>query len=56
MKEKDDVTLHEIQGNDEFAIMTREMNKQIIKIEQLIKNSVIAVYNENEKCEKDRYE
>ncbi|MDD3055853.1 MAG: methyl-accepting chemotaxis protein [Aliarcobacter sp.] len=35
MKEKDDVTLHEIQGNDEFAIMTREMNKQIIKIEQI---------------------
>ena len=35
MKEKDDVTLHDIQGNDEFAIMTKEMNKQIIKIEQI---------------------
>ena len=35
MKEKDDVTLHEIQGNDEFAVMTQEMNKQIIKIEEI---------------------
>ncbi|MBY0541000.1 MAG: nitrate- and nitrite sensing domain-containing protein, partial [Campylobacterales bacterium] len=35
MKEKDDVILHDIQGNDEFAIMTKEMNKQIIKIEQI---------------------
>jgi len=35
MKEKDNVTLHDIDGNDEFAIMTREMNSQIIRIEQI---------------------
>ncbi len=35
MKEKDDVTLHDISGNDEFAIMTRGMNEQIKKIEQI---------------------
>ncbi len=35
MKEKDDVLLHDIQGNDEFAIMTREMNEQIKKIEEI---------------------
>ena len=35
MKEKDNVTLHDIDGNDEFAIMTKEMNSQIIRIEQI---------------------
>jgi methyl-accepting chemotaxis protein len=35
MKEKETVNLHDIQGNDEFAIMTKEMNSQIIKIEQI---------------------
>ena len=31
MKEKENVNLHELQGNDEFAIMTRDMNLQIKK-------------------------
>ena len=35
MKEKDNVLLHDIDGNDEFAIMTREMNIQIKKIEDI---------------------
>ena len=35
MKEKENVNLHELQGNDEFAIMTRDMNLQIKKIEDI---------------------
>ena len=35
MKEKESVSLHDLKGNDEFAIMTREMNEQIKKIEQI---------------------
>jgi methyl-accepting chemotaxis protein len=35
MKEKNSVNLHDIQGNDEFAIMTRDMNIQIKKIEDI---------------------
>ena len=35
MKEKENVNLHELQGNDEFAIMTRDMNLQIKKIEDM---------------------
>ncbi len=35
MKEKENVNLHELQGNDEFAIMTRDMNIQIKKIEEI---------------------
>jgi methyl-accepting chemotaxis protein len=35
MKEKESVSLHDLEGNDEFAIMTREMNWQIKKIEEI---------------------
>ena len=35
MKEKDNVILHDIEGTDEFAVMTKEMNIQIKKIEDI---------------------
>ena len=36
MREKDTIVLNEISGNDEFALMTQNMNYQISKIEKII--------------------
>ena len=38
MREKDSIILDEIDGKDEFALMTLNMNKEIIKIEKIIEN------------------
>ena len=38
MREKDHIILTEIDGNDEFAIMTQNMNYQVQKIERVIEN------------------
>ncbi len=38
MKEKDNIKLNQIEGKDEFALMTKNMNTQVSKIEQIIEN------------------
>ncbi|MGJ0330006.1 methyl-accepting chemotaxis protein [Aliarcobacter cryaerophilus] len=38
MKEKDNIKLNQIEGKDEFALMTKNMNTQVLKIEQIIEN------------------
>lgn len=38
MREKDFISLKEIKGKDEFALMTQNMNKQVEKIERIIEN------------------
>jgi len=38
MREIDSIILDEIDGKDEFALMTSNMNKEIIKIEKIIEN------------------
>ena len=38
MREKDHIVLADIDGNDEFAIMTQNMNYQVQKIEKIIEN------------------
>ncbi len=46
MKEKDFISLNEIDGNDEFAIMTKNMNEQVLRIEKIIekdKNVVLEI-------------
>ena len=46
MREKDSISLNEIDGNDEFAIMTKNMNEQVLKIEKIIekdKNVVLEI-------------
>ena len=52
MKEKDEVTLHDILGNDEFAIMTREMNEQINKIQEIQKQDKKVVLEISDVMEK----
>ncbi len=36
MREKENIELKKVQGSDEFSLMTQNMNKQILKIEQII--------------------
>jgi methyl-accepting chemotaxis protein len=46
MKEKDFISLNEIDGNDEFGIMTKNMNEQVLRIEKIIekdKNVVLEI-------------
>ncbi|MDX4068584.1 methyl-accepting chemotaxis protein [Aliarcobacter skirrowii] len=38
MKEKDEIKLNQISGKDEFALMTKNMNEQILKIDKITKN------------------
>ncbi len=38
MREKDFISLNQINGKDEFAIMTQNMNSQVMKIEKIIEN------------------
>src|SRR5574344_1849720 len=38
MKEKDNIKLNQIEGKDEVALMTKNMNTQVSKIEQIIEN------------------
>ncbi len=52
MKEKDSVTLHDLEGNDEFAIMTREMNGQINKIQEIQKQDKKVVLEISDVMEK----
>ena len=52
MKEKDNVLLHDIDGNDEFAIMTREMNIQIKKIEDIQKHDKKVILEISDVMEK----
>ena len=52
MREKSSITLNEIDGNDEFAIMTKNMNIQVEKIEKIIekdKNVVLEITDVMEK-------
>ncbi|MDD2896806.1 MAG: methyl-accepting chemotaxis protein [Aliarcobacter sp.] len=52
MKEKDSVTLHDLEGNDEFAIMTRDMNGQIEKIQEIQKQDKKVVLEISDVMEK----
>ena len=59
MKEKNSVVLNEIRGNDEFAIMTKNMNFQISKIEKIIekdKNVVLEITDVMEKVNNGFFE
>ncbi len=38
MREKDEIRLNQIEGKDEFALMTQNMNIQVEKIEQIMEN------------------
>ena len=38
MREKDEIRLNQIEGKDEFALMTQNMNIQVEKIERIIEN------------------
>ena len=38
MREKDSIELKQINGKDEFALMTQNMNRQVEKIEKIIEN------------------
>ena len=59
MREKDSIILNEINGNDEFAIMTKNMNIQISKIEKIIekdKNVVLEITDIMEKVNNGFFE
>ena len=59
MREKDSIILNEINGNDEFAIMTKNMNIQISKIEKIIekdKNVVLEITDIMEKINNGFFE
>ena len=59
MREKDSIVLNEINGNDEFAIMTKNMNIQISKIEKIIekdKNVVLEITDIMEKINNGFFE
>ncbi|TLS73065.1 chemotaxis protein [Aliarcobacter thereius] len=38
MKEKDEIKLNKLEGKDEFALMTKNMNEQVLKIEKISNN------------------
>ncbi|QKF72608.1 NIT sensor-containing MCP-domain signal transduction protein [Aliarcobacter faecis] len=38
MKEKDEIKLNQLEGKDEFALMTKNMNEQVLKIEEITQN------------------
>ena len=52
MREKDSIILNEINGNDEFAIMTKNMNIQISKIEKIIEKDKNVVFEITDIMEK----
>ena len=52
MKEKESVSLHDLEGNDEFAIMTREMNAQIKRIEEIQEQDKKVVHEISDVMEK----
>ena len=52
MKEKESITLHDLEGNDEFAIMTKDMNGQIKKIEEIQKQDKKVVLEISDVMEK----
>ena len=59
MREKDSISLNEIDGNDEFAIMTKNMNEQVLKIEKIIekdKNVVLEITDVMEKVNNGFFE
>ena len=59
MREKDSIVLNEINGNDEFVIMTKNMNIQISKIEKIIekdKNVVLEITDIMEKVNNGFFE
>jgi methyl-accepting chemotaxis protein len=59
MREKDYIQLNEINGNDEFSIMTKNMNLQISKIEKIIekdKNIVLEITDVMEKINNGFFE
>jgi methyl-accepting chemotaxis protein len=59
MREKDSIILNEINGNDEFSIMTKNMNHQISKIEKIIekdKNIVLEITDVMEKVNNGFFE
>ncbi|RBQ30820.1 chemotaxis protein [Arcobacter sp. FW59] len=43
MKEKDEIKLNKLEGKDEFALMTKNMNEQVVKIEQITQNDKQAI-------------
>jgi methyl-accepting chemotaxis protein len=59
MREKDSISLNEIDGNDEFAIMTKNMNEEVSKIEKIIekdKNVVLEITDVMEKVNNGFFE
>ena len=59
MREKNSISLNEIDGNDEFAIMTKNMNIQVLKIEKIIekdKNVVLEISDVMEKVNNGFFE
>ncbi|WP_418181011.1 methyl-accepting chemotaxis protein [Aliarcobacter lanthieri] len=43
MKEKDEIKLNKLEGKDEFALMTKNMNTQVLKIEKITENDKQAI-------------
>jgi methyl-accepting chemotaxis protein len=59
MREKDSIILNEISGKDEFAVMTQNMNIQVLKIEKIIekdRNVVLEITDVIEKVNNGFFE
>ena len=59
MKEKDEIKLNRLEGKDEFALMTKNMNEQVLKIEKISKNDkqvIVEITNIMEKVNRGFFE